>query len=94
MSQKEIYLCIARTETGEKLAEYVAARVPDIGEIITLSYLDAQGKFLVLDVVHRSSLEDYKIVTLKVKPVDPIDKPSGGSISLGRQVLRMMFKVG
>ena len=88
MSPKEIYLCIARTENGEKLAEYVAARAPDIGEIISLTYLDAQGKFLVLDVISGRSLKDYKIVTLKVKPLQPIDNSPGGSIFVGSQILR------
>lgn len=92
MSKEEIYLCIARRETGEKLAEYVAGRVPNVGQIISLSYLDMQGKFLVLDVVQQLLLKDYGLVTLKVKSVDPAYKSPGGWAPWGTQALRFLFK--
>jgi hypothetical protein len=35
-----IYVCIFVNEEGEKLTEKVTARVPKVGEIIRISYVD------------------------------------------------------
>jgi len=74
---EHIYLFIVSNEAGEKIAEYIAARVPNLGEIITLSYLDAQGRFEVLEVIPKAVMQDYEVVSLKVRPVEPDDKSTG-----------------
>ena len=76
MTTDRIYLCIFRDERGEKIAENVTARIPKVGEIISLSYLDAQGKFEVLQVNELMSLVEYELVALKVRPVTPHDAQS------------------
>jgi len=91
VSKERIYLCIARRESGEKLAEYVVARAPNVGEIIRISYLDAQGKFEVLEVTPKALTQDYQVVLLIVRPVEPDDKPPEGWVSLASQLLSRLF---
>ena len=80
VSTQHIYLFIVSNKAGEKIAEYIGARVPNVGEIITLSYLDAHGKFEVLEVTPKAVMEDYEVVSLKVRPIEP-ENPRGNQLS-------------
>ena len=92
MNTEHIYLCIVSNEDGEKIAEYISARVPSVGEIISLSYLDTHGKFEVLEVTHKAVMEDYQVVSLKVRPVEPNEKPLGTSRTWATRSLRAFFQ--
>ena len=92
MSTQPIYLFIVSNEDGGKIAEYIAARVPNVAEIITLSYLDTQGKFEVLEVTPKAVMQDYEVISLKVKPVQPNDKPLGNWLSWGAKSLKVLFQ--
>jgi hypothetical protein len=71
MSTEIIYLCIYRTEHGEKIAEKVSSRIPEVGEIISISYLDAQGNFEVMKIGQRTILDGYELVSVQVRPLNP-----------------------
>jgi hypothetical protein len=71
VSTEIIYLCIYRTEHGEKIAEKVSSRIPEVGEIISISYLDAQGNFEVLNIGQRTILDGYELVSVQVRPLHP-----------------------
>jgi len=91
LTQEIFYLCIFRNEQGEKLGEKVTARVPIVGEIIRITYVDTSGEFEVLKEVQRKTLPDYETVTLQVRRVIP-KEPGNSSISKGLKLLYMLFQ--
>ncbi len=75
MPTETIYLCIFRNQQGEKIAVKVSARVPRVGEILSISYLDAQGNFQIVREIQRTVNTEYEVVALEVKPAET-EKPS------------------
>ena len=88
---QQIYLCIFRDGQGEKIAEKVSVRAPMVGEIIPISYLDAQGNFEVVREIQRTPTKEYEIVSLEVKPVDY--KGPGSWIHSKIKTLYMLFQL-
>jgi hypothetical protein len=91
VSKQQIYLWIVRDDAGEKLAEQVAARVPDIGEIIALSYLDTHGRFEVLEVTLKATMPDFQVVLLKVKPEQQSHHPADVLFTWGTLTLAILL---
>jgi hypothetical protein len=87
---QQLYLCIFRDGQGEKIAEKVSVRAPKVGEIIPISYLDAQGNFEVVREIQRTPTKEYEIVSLEVKPVDY--KGPGSWIYSKIKTLYMLFQ--
>ncbi len=75
MPTETIYLCIFRNQQGEKIAVKVSARVPRLGEIVSISYLDAQGNFQIVREIQRTVNAEYEVVALEVKHAET-EKPS------------------
>lgn len=89
MPTETIYVLVFRDRYGEKIAEKVTVRVPGIGEIIAINYLDAQGDFEVVREIRRAPKTEYEIVSLEVKPVD--HNHHGSSLSWENKINLLFF---
>lgn len=65
------YHHIVRDRKGQKIAEYISKKMHTVGEVISISYLETQGDYEILDVVPVRQVEELLTVTVIVKPVEP-----------------------
>lgn len=70
MSREIAYHCILKSESGEKLTEYVSGDLPKVGQVLHLHALQVHGDYEVLEVTNVAQIGGYVVVSVKVKAVE------------------------